>query len=266
MGRVARALIVHELVERTRDRWVVVITALFALLAMGIAAYGGAAGDTAAVVTAPSLVTLAAFVVPLVALVLGHDAIVGERERHTLGLLLSLPVGRGEVLLAKFLGRALALCFAIGVGLGSATLFLGPGQREVVLGLVPHTMLLGASFLSLGMLISTATHRVATAASLAVVVWFLLVFFFDLGLLALMVVTDGAVTQETVAWLVTLNPTGLFRTQLMMELVGQTALEELGLAVSLPGPGARAAVWLGWIVGPLMVGTSLLWQRKAVAA
>ena len=96
MGRVAAALVLYELQERARDRWVVVVTGLFALLAVGIAAYGSAAEDTAAVVTAPSLVTLAAFLVPLVALILGHDAIVGERERHTLGLLLSLPVHRGE--------------------------------------------------------------------------------------------------------------------------------------------------------------------------
>ena len=32
MGRVAAALILHELVERTRDRWVVVVTLLFAMI------------------------------------------------------------------------------------------------------------------------------------------------------------------------------------------------------------------------------------------
>ena len=32
MGRVGRALVWHELLERTRDRWVVVISILFACL------------------------------------------------------------------------------------------------------------------------------------------------------------------------------------------------------------------------------------------
>lgn len=252
--------------ERLRDRWVIVITLLFATLAVGIAAYGRSAQDTAAVITAPSLVTLIVFLVPLVALVLGHDAIVGERERHTLGLLLSLPVHRTEVLLAKFLGRALALCTSIGLGLGSATLLLGAGQRQVVLALVPPTLLLGASFLSLGMLISVGARRVATAASLAVVVWFALVFIYDLGLLALMVLTDGAVGQEVVTWLVTLNPAGLFRTQQMLQLVGHDALAELGMSVVLPGPALRGVIWTAWIIVPLMIGGSLLSGRRAVTA
>jgi Cu-processing system permease protein len=94
MGRVGRALIWHELLERTRDRWVVVISLLFALLATGVGLYGRSAETDVAKLTGPSLVTLASLLVPLVALVLSHDAIVGERERNTLGLLLSLPVGR----------------------------------------------------------------------------------------------------------------------------------------------------------------------------
>lgn len=264
MGRVARALILHELLERTRDRWVVVITLLFALLAGGIAAYGRSAGDASGVVTAPSLVTLAAFLVPLVALVLGHDAIVGEREGHTLGLLLSLPVRRGEVLLAKFIGRALALAGATVVGLGSAAMFLDVAQRDLVMGLIPHTLLLGLAFLSIGVLISTVSQRRATAASLAVVTWFLLVFFYDLGLLAWLVATDGALSQDAVAWLVSLNPAGLYRTHLMSQLVGVHALEDLGMAVSLPGPALRAGIWTTWIAGPLLAGAVLMSGRRAV--
>ena len=265
-SRVARALVLHELLERIRDRWVLVITGLFVLLASGIGLYGRAAEDSAAAVTAPSMVTLAAFLVPLVALVLGHDAIVGERERHTLGLLMSLPVGRGEVLMAKFTGRALALGLSIGLGFGSAALMVAPGQRAVLLSLVAPTMLLGGTFLSLGVLISTVAKRHATAASMAVSVWFLLVFFYDLGLLGLLVVTDGAVSQGVVAGLVQANPAGLYRTSLMVQLTGVTALEEMGLAVTLPGPYLKAALWAAWLGGPLAVGAALLGRRRAVTA
>jgi Cu-processing system permease protein len=117
MGRVFRALVLHELLERTRDRWVLVISVLFALLATGVGLYGRSAEADAAALTGPSLVTLTGLLVPLVALVLGHDAIVGERERNTLGLLLSLPVSRPGVVLAKYLGRLIALCGAIALGL-----------------------------------------------------------------------------------------------------------------------------------------------------
>ena len=112
MGRVGRALVWHELLERTRDRWVLVISLLFALLATGVGLYGRSAEADVAKLTGPSLVTLASLLVPLVALVLSHDAIVGERERNTLGLLLSLPVGRFEVVAAKLVGRSLALAIA----------------------------------------------------------------------------------------------------------------------------------------------------------
>jgi len=266
MGRVARALILHELLERARDRWVIVTTLLFALLATGIAAYGRSAGDVGAVVTAPSLVTLNAFLVPLVALILGHDAIVGERERHTLGLLVSLPVARWEILVAKFVGRGLALCVAICVGFGAAAVWLSPAQRPVVLSLLGPSILLGASFLSLGVLLSSASRKVATAASLAVVSWFLLILFYDLALLTAMVATDGALSQDTVAWLVTLNPAGLYRTSLMNQLVGADALKELGLVVSMPGSRTRAMVWFAWIALPLVAGTGLLSRRHAVTA
>lgn len=266
MGRVARALILHEFTERTRDRWVLVSTGLFALLAVGITLYGRSSMDSAAVVTAPSLVTLSSLLVPLVALVLGHDAIVGERERHTLGLLLSLPVSRGEVLLAKFAGRALALTVAIALGLGSAALLLGGGRQALLLGLIPPTLLLGVSFLALGVLLSAVTTRQVTATSLAVVTWFLMVFFYDMGLLAALVASDGAISQETVAWLVNLNPAGLYRVSLMTQLIGETSMADLGLAVALPSALTKAAIWTAWIAGPLGLGAALLFRRRTVTA
>ncbi len=265
MGRVARALVVHELLERTRDRWVIIVTALFVLLASGISLYGRSAAEAQGSVTAPSIVTLATFLVPLVALVLGHDAIVGERERNTLGLLLSLPVRRGEVLVAKYLGRALALCIAVGLGLGVAALVLEPGHRAALLALVPSTLLLGAAFLSIGTGISALTHHRATAASLAVVLWFLLVFFYDLGILAALVATDGAIGQDTVAWLVTLNPAGLYRSGMLVDLVGADALAQMGLTVALPSAGLSATLWTMWIGLPLLVGAVALHRRQAVS-
>jgi len=264
MSRVGRALLIHELLERARDRWVIVVTALFVLLASGIGLYGRAAEEAAAMLTAPSLVTLCALLVPLVALVLGHDAIVGERERHTLGLLLSLPVGRTEVLVAKYLGRALALALAIGAGLGTASLVVSSGRAGVLLALVPPTLLLGASFLSLGVLLSCLARRHATSASLAVAVWFVLVFFYDLGLLAVMVASDGGVPQETVRWLTALNPTGLYRMTLLVELTGAATLEDLGLAVELPGAVARGVTWAAWIALPLALGALTLHRRDGV--
>jgi Cu-processing system permease protein len=264
MGRVGRALVWHELLERTRDRWVLVISVLFALLATGVTLYGRSAEVDVARLTGPSLVTLTALLVPLVAMVLSHDAIVGERERNTLGLLLSLPVSRLEVVLAKFIGRALALTASVVVGLGVAMLASDPAGVHTLFRLIGPTLLLGLAFLSIGMLISACTRRQVTAASVVVVVWFLLVFFYDLGLLGLLVVSDGAVSQQAVSALVLANPAGLYRIQMMHAFAGPEVLRDLGMTAALPGIGGMSLLWAAWLVLP-SVCSGILLSREKVA-
>lgn len=263
-GRVGLALAWHELQERLRDRWVIVISVLFALLASAVGVYGRSAEAEVAKLTGPSLVTLATLLVPLVALVLAHDAIVGERERNTLGLLLSLPVGRFEVVFAKLLGRSVALVVAVAVGIGAAVA-VGPAEEvPALLALAGPTMLLGLAFLSIGLLVSSVTRRQVTAASLVVIVWFGLVFFYDLGLLGLLVVTDGGLPQDAVTALVVANPAGLYRVQMMYDFAGPDALRELGLAANLPSPRIIAGVWLAWLgLPPLLSGMLLAWRKVA---
>lgn len=262
MNRVARALLVHEYLERVRDRWVIVVSVLFALLASGVSLYGRSAEIEAAKLTGPSLITLTSLVVPLVALVLSHDAIVGERERNTLGLLLSLPVSRIEVLLAKFLGRAGALATAIVLGLGGAMIVSEPAAAEALMKLMLPTLLLGLAFLSIGMLISVLARRQGTAASIVVVVWFGLVFFYDLGLLGLLVMSDGAISQDNVARLVLANPAGLYRIQMMEGFAGAEVLRDLGMSTSLPSRGVANLIWLAWLALPVIASGVLMSRRQ----
>lgn len=264
MGRVGRALVMHELLERARDRWVLVISVLFALLASAVGLYGRTADADVAKLTGPSLVTLASLLVPLVALVLSHDAVVGERERNTLGLLLSLPVGRFEVVFAKLIGRGLALTAAVVLGLGAAMAVSDPAGASALVGLAGPTLLLGLAFLSIGLLISTATRRQVTAASIVVVVWFGLVFFYDLGVLGLLVVTDGGLSQDAVSALVVGNPAGLYRVQMMETFAGPEVLRDLGLSSGLPGPFSVALLWSAWLVVPAAASGALLRRQKVV--
>ncbi|MBX3125448.1 MAG: ABC transporter permease subunit [Polyangiaceae bacterium] len=258
MGRVARALVLHELLERTRDRWVVVVSVVFALLASGVSLYARSAEASAERLTGPSLVTLVGLVVPLIALVLGHDAIVGERERNTLGLLLSLPISKLELVMAKFVGRCLALCLALAIGLGAALAFAEPVQRSVLAALIVPTILLGVAFLAIGVLVSATTRRQITAASIVVVIWFLFVFFYDLGILGVLVITDGQVSTNIVAGLVSANPAGLFRVEMMLRFLGPGMLDNLPSNVELPTRLGSAAIWAGWIALPPLVSALLL--------
>ena len=92
-----------------RNRWVLATTLLLAALALSLVLLGSAPtgtvkADPLAVVIV-SLSSLTIFLVPLIALLLSFDAIVGEHERGTLMLLLAYPVARWQVVVGKVLGQ-----------------------------------------------------------------------------------------------------------------------------------------------------------------
>src|SRR5690606_33678728 len=89
-----------EIQEGLRNRWVLATTLLLAALALTLTFLGsapiGQVGAGALDVVVVSLSSLTIFLVPLIALLLSHDAIVGEIERGTMLLLLSYPIGRWQ--------------------------------------------------------------------------------------------------------------------------------------------------------------------------
>ena len=97
-----------EIQEGLRNRWVLATTLLLAALALSLTFLGSAptgnVGVRALDVVIVSLSSLTIFLLPLIALLISHDAIVGEMERGTMLLLLSYPVARWQVLLGKFVG------------------------------------------------------------------------------------------------------------------------------------------------------------------
>ena len=78
-----------------------------------------------------SLSSLSVFLLPLIALLISHDSIVGEIERGTMLLLLSYPVGRWQVLLGKFAGHLAILAFATILGYGVAAFVLAITGAEI---------------------------------------------------------------------------------------------------------------------------------------
>src|SRR5690606_28058829 len=99
-----------EFRDRIRNRWVLAVALIFTVFALVITYFGGAQqgsiGFRSIEFVIASLVSLVIYLIPLIALLLGFDAIVGERERGSLNLLLSMPITRLELLLGKYLGLA----------------------------------------------------------------------------------------------------------------------------------------------------------------
>ena len=120
------AIAVKELSDGLRNRWVLAITLIFAVLAMSLSYFGaaasGALGFAGLATTIVSLASLAVFLIPLIALFLAYDSIVGEEEQGTLLLLLTYPLSRTQLLIGKFLGHGaiLAISTALGFGLAGA--------------------------------------------------------------------------------------------------------------------------------------------------
>lgn len=266
-----------EFSDGLRNRWLLAISVLFAVLAIGIAWLGAAAsgqlGFTSVPATIASLASLATFLMPLIALLLAYDAIVGEDESGTLLLLLTYPLGRGQILLGKFVGHGLILALATLIGFGCAMLAIAVLVDNVELSLLlwafgrfmASSTLLGWGVLGLAYVLSSASAEKSTAAGLALGVWFFFVLVFDLALLALLVLSEGQFNPKVLPWLLLLNPADIYRLiNLSGFEPGASTAGVLTLGSDLPMPGSMLWLCLSlWVAVPL--GSAwLLFRRRAI--
>ena len=258
-----------ELRERIRNRWVLAVAVVFAVFALVIAYFGaaqqGAVGLRSIDVTIASLVSLVIYLVPLIALILGYDAIVGERERGSLELLLSLPLTAFELLLGKFLGLAGALALSTLAGFGAAGVVLvyniGPSALYHYAGFMVSALLLGLTFLSMAVAVSVGARDRMRASGIAIALWFFFVLVYDLLLLGLLVLAEGRLNMNFFPLLLMLNPADVFR---ILNIFGFEDVRKLyGLATVFPealaNPWLLGAVMVLWIAAPLGVAT---WRFK----
>lgn len=255
-----------EFWDRIRNRWVLAVALVFTAFALVIAYFGaaqqGAVGFRSIEVTIASLVSLVIYLIPLIALVLGFDAIVGERERGSLDLLLSLPITRLELLLGKYLGLSAALAFSTIVGFGLVGLLLATRLDTAALfhyvGFMASSVLLGMAFLSLAVMVSVFAGDRTRASGLAIALWFFFVLVFDLLLLGALVVSGGQYGGEIFPWLLLLNPADVFRVLNVFSLDEVKTL--YGLASVFPeqlsDPWKLGLVMGLWIAAPLAVAAS----------
>ncbi|MCM2253281.1 MAG: ABC transporter permease [Ramlibacter sp.] len=252
-----------ELRDRLRNRWVLAVALVFTVFALVIAYFGGAqqgaVGLRSIEFTITSLVSLVIYLIPLIALLLGFDAIVGERERGSLDLLLALPITRLELLLGKYLGLAAALTLSTlaGFGLVAAVLAAQTGTAGLApyAGFMGSSVLLGLAFLSLAVMLSVMAADRTRASGLAIATWFFFVLVFDLLLLGLLVASGGEAGTEWFPYLLLLNPADVFRILNVFSLDDVRTLYGLTSIVpaALAKPWLMALVMLGWIAGPLAI-------------
>lgn len=258
-----------EFRDRLRNRWVLSVAVVFTAFALVIAYFGaaqqGAVGFLGIEVTIASLVSLVIYLVPLIALVLGYDAIVAERERGSLDLLLSMPITRLELLLGKFAGLAGALTVATvaGFGLAGALLWqqMGGGALVHYAGFMVSALLLGLSFLAIAVMVSVLARDRVRASGVAIALWFFYVLVYDLLLLGILVATEGRFSLDFFPVLFLLNPGDIFRVLNIFSFADVGRL--YGLATVFPealaNPWLLGGAMVFWIVAPLGIAA---WRFK----
>lgn len=133
----------------------------------------------------PSFTAFLGFLLPLVAIALGFDAINGEYSRRTMSRLLAQPIYRDAVLFGKFLGGLLVITIALltlwllMTGLGILFLGLPPSGADIMRGLayLGATLAYAGVWLALAVAFSTVIRSPATSALAALSVWLVLTVF-----------------------------------------------------------------------------------------
>ena len=206
----------------------------------------------------PSFIALLGFLIPLVAIALGFDAINGEFNRRTLSRVLAQPIYRDALLMGKFLAGLATLAVSLTalwlmvIGLGLIFLGVPPGGEEIgrsLLFLVIAIFYAGV-WLSLAMLLSIVFRSPATAALVALGIWLFLTVLWPMLAPALAQVIAPPDPRYTALGLET-PETGLW-SQFLLRVSPNDLFGEAMLAILSPTTRTLGAVFLDQLRGAVM--------------
>ena len=259
-------LAINEFLDGLRNRWVAATIILLGATALALLLVGSSPTGTiragALNISVVSLTSLSVYLLPLIALMLSYDALVGEFERGTMLLLLTYPVARWQVVMGKFFGHMMILLAAIAVGYGGAAvitvLFTDNGIEgwQAYLTMMGSSLLLGAVFIALGYLVSVLVRERSTAAGAAVVLWLIFVVLYDLALLGVLLADqEQKIGQTLFSALMLASPADTYR------LLNLTAFETVGQVAGIAGVATRSGFGV-----PLLLGLMTTWVALPLAA
>ena len=267
-------LAMKELRDGLRNRWVAATVLLLGGLALVLSLVGtaptGAVKASALEAAVVSLSSLSVYLLPLIALMLAFDALVGDMERGTMTLLLTYPVRRWQVVIGKFIGHRLILAIAIFLGYGGAAVVSVIGADYDLAGwagyaaMMGSSLLLGMAFVAMAYLVSALAHERATAAGLAVGLWMLFVVLYDLLLLGVLLLDDKQrIGADLFSVLVLASPADVYRVFNLAafgEVAKFTGISGVGAGTGF-NPALLLVLLAAWTLVPLLV-TVRLFQRR----
>ena len=217
----------------------------------------------------PSFVSFISFLVPLMAIGLGFDAVNGEYNRRTLSRILAQPIYRDALLFGKFLAGLVTLAISLitlwllVMGLGLLLIGIPPGAEEIgrsILFLVV-TIIYAGVWLAVALLFSIVFRSAATAALVTLGIWLFITFIWP--------VLAGAVAQAIVpidpryAALGLQTPGTAEAEHILARLSPSTLFAETVVAILDPTTRSLGPIYLSQLQGavlgaPLPIGESML--------
>jgi Cu-processing system permease protein len=263
-----------ELHDAVSSSWLMLYAALFTLLALGLSYLGarnlGSVGFENFSRTTASLLNLCLLLAPLAALSLGAGAIAGERDRGSLGYLLSQPLERWELLVGKFAGLSASIALATIAGFALAGVVIAFYASSLNVGtyllLIALVVALVCVMTGLGLVASVLSATRVQALGIGLLIWFVAVFVFDLLLIGTVSSTSLGGGGLLLALLA--NPVEIVRVLAIIQL--EPDLQILGpfgsyLMERVGTTGATAiltAALAAWVIVPVALASWLFEVRE----
>src|SRR5712691_2548980 len=208
----------------------------------------------------PSFVAFLSFLVPLISIGLGFDAVNGEHNRRTLSRILAQPIYRDALLFGKFLAGLFTLSVSLialwllVIGLGLLLLGLPPSGEELARAFIflLVTIAYAGVWLALAMLFSIIFRSPATVALVSLGLWFLTLIW---PMLAPAIVIAFAPSGD--------EETLILAAQYVQRLSPSTLFGEVVLAILNPTTRSLGPIYLSQLQGavlgaPMPLGESLI--------
>jgi ABC-2 type transport system permease protein len=198
----------------------------------------------------PSFVAFLSFLVPLIAIGLGFDAVNGEHNRRTLSRILAQPIYRDALLFGKFLAGVYTLAISLIVlwllviGLGLIRLGIPPNTEEMARALIFLLVSIAYAgvWLALALLFSIIFRSAATAALVTLGLWLFLSLIWP-TLAPLVAVSLAPTTDEE---------TLILAAQYLSRLSPGTMFGEVVLAILNPSTRSLGPIYLSQLQGAVM--------------
>lgn len=197
----------------------------------------------------PSFVAFLSFLVPLMAIGLGFDAVNGEHNRRTLSRILAQPIYRDALLFGKFLAGLATLAISlvalwlILIGLGLFMLGIPPGAEEMARAFLflLVTIVYAGVWLAIALLFSILFRSAATAALITLGLW-----------LFLTVIWPALAPALAIAILPPDEETLIIGAQMLARLSPSTLFGEVVLALLNPSTRTLGPIYLSQMQGAVL--------------